>query len=79
MIHERYIKPVDVHPVVRRLAESRIAWGMSQRDIAKRIGCDQPKLANYELGKLLPSMKTLMRWADVMGFELSLWPKESAK
>jgi transcriptional regulator with XRE-family HTH domain len=78
MIHERYIKPVNASPVVRRLTEVRMAWGLSIEAVAERIGCQPATLRKYELGlpNYNPSFNVICRWADVLGFELSIWPKK---
>lgn len=78
MIHERYIKPVNVHPIVARLAEVRLAWGLTIEDVADRTGIKPITLRRYELGstEYSPSFKTIARWAEVLGYEISLWPKK---
>jgi transcriptional regulator with XRE-family HTH domain len=76
MIHERYIKPMHVHPIIGRLTEIRLAWQLSIKDLAERIGIRATVLGKYERGRLFPNLKTLIRWADVLGYELNLWPKK---
>ena len=75
MKHEPAITKANVLPVIRRLTETRIAWGLSVDDIAERIGCAAGTLSKYEGGQNGPSLFMLICWAEVLGFELSLWPK----
>lgn len=71
--------PASVEPIIRRLIETRRAWKLSISDIAERCGADWNTFVRYERGDKFPSAKTLVRWASVLGFELSLWPKGQAR
>jgi transcriptional regulator with XRE-family HTH domain len=83
MKHERYIVAAplrkDVVPVIRRLEEVRLAWGLTLVDVADRIGTSPKYLRDWELGRKLPGAKKLMRWASVLGYEISIWPKEQSR
>ena len=70
--------PDHVEPVIRRLIETRRAWQLSANDVANRCGSDLNTFRRYERGDTFPSAKTLIRWAAVLGFELSLWPRRAA-
>ncbi|MCS3690922.1 helix-turn-helix domain-containing protein [Bradyrhizobium elkanii] len=78
MRHERDIIPAHVDPIIRRLTEVRLAWNLSLNDVANRCGADLNTFKRYENGARYPSGKMLARWADVLGYELSIWPKRSA-
>jgi DNA-binding XRE family transcriptional regulator len=67
---------VQVEPVIRALREVRLAWGLTQREVAQRIGCHHDTLAHVENGDQDPGYKMLRRWADVLGFELGLKSKQ---
>jgi transcriptional regulator with XRE-family HTH domain len=75
MKQERNISAAKVHPVVARLTEIRLAWQFSQQEIADRIGCRLLTIQKIERGSLWPSFKLLARWADVLGYQISIWPK----
>lgn len=76
MIHERYIKAAEIHPVLARLTSVRLAWGLSTKEVAQRIGCSEFTLIHMEGGQKQPGFKIFTRWADVLGFDLNLWPKD---
>ena len=76
MRHSCPIK-VNVHPIVDELSKSRIAWGFSLEEIARRIGCSYTLLAHVESGQKQPSFKMLARWAEVFGYDVSLTKKAS--
>lgn len=75
MRHERNIEDVNPHPLIRRLVETRKAWQLSTTDVAERCGSNHNTFMRYETGQTFPSGKMLVRWAEVLGFDLSLWPK----
>lgn len=45
------------------LASMRLARGLSQRDLARRIGASQPQIARLELGQGNPGVATLRKLA----------------
>lgn len=77
MKHERSIKPASIHSVFLRLTETRMAWKLSRHETAGRMGCDAVTLQKLELGMISPSLRMLIAWADALGFDISLWPKQT--
>lgn len=49
------------------LASMRLARGLSQRELARRIGGSQPQVARLELGQGNPSVATLRKLAHELG------------
>lgn len=43
---------------------------MSQRELARRLGCQQPAIARLEAGHVSPNMRTLERIAEALGRRL---------
>ena len=52
---------------VRRLREQA---GLSQRELAHRLGCQQPAIARLEAGQASPNMRTLERIAEALDLRL---------
>jgi transcriptional regulator with XRE-family HTH domain len=50
----------------------RAEHGLSQRDLAQRLGMKQPQVARLELGEVNPSMDTLMRIAAQLQIEFTI-------
>jgi transcriptional regulator with XRE-family HTH domain len=46
--------------------------GLSQRNLAERLGMKQPQVARLELGEVNPSMETLMRVSAQLGIEFTI-------
>jgi transcriptional regulator with XRE-family HTH domain len=53
---------------IRKLRRER-DW--TQKDLAERVGVDYKNISNYEVGRLVPSRKTLAKFATVFGIDPS--------
>ena len=51
-------------------ASSREKRGLSQRELAERLGTTQSAVARLEAGNVSPSLPTLDKLADALGVEL---------
>lgn len=63
--------------------EARSRAGLTQKELARRMGTTQPVIARLESGRTAPSMRTLKRLAKATGSRLSIRlepnrPKKSA-
>jgi DNA-binding XRE family transcriptional regulator len=52
------------------LASMRLARGLSQRDLARRVGASQPQIARLELGQGNPGVATLRKLARELGVRI---------
>jgi DNA-binding XRE family transcriptional regulator len=63
---------------VRRLGRQLRAWrerqGMTQRDVAARLGWDQPTVARLEGGGVAPTTTTLALLVDRLGMRIAFGP-----
>jgi transcriptional regulator with XRE-family HTH domain len=63
------VKRLD--PAVRhRLYVRRFALGLSQRQLASRMGTSQSEISNLEKGMHDPGIDTLTRWAEALGLRV---------
>jgi ribosome-binding protein aMBF1 (putative translation factor) len=60
------------------ILEKRMENGLSQRELAARIGTSQNRIYLIENGEANPTLDTLQRLSDVLGFALEIRPKEPA-
>ena len=58
--------------VALAVVRHRTARELSQRDLAKLLGMEQPQVARLERGDVNPSMETLMRLANGLGIEFTI-------
>lgn len=54
------------------LIEARAKAGLSQEQLAQRMGMKQASVARIESGRYNPSMKTLQRYAEATGHKLQI-------
>jgi transcriptional regulator with XRE-family HTH domain len=57
--------------VMRRAAAARTADGISQRELAERMGTTQAALSNWEVGRRRPGLTELVALADALGRDLA--------
>jgi len=53
--------------IASELVRARLRAGLSQADLARRMGTSQSAIARLESGQTLPSTKTLLRFAQATG------------
>jgi transcriptional regulator with XRE-family HTH domain len=52
------------------LRRCREQAGLTQKELADRLGCQQPAIARLEAGGVSPNMRTIERIAEALGLEL---------
>jgi transcriptional regulator with XRE-family HTH domain len=67
--------------LVSQLIEARTRAGLTQADVAKRMGTSQSTVARLESGGARPSLSTLKRFAQATGarVRITLEPKRKSK
>jgi ribosome-binding protein aMBF1 (putative translation factor) len=55
------------YEIARAVIKARIAAGLTQDQLAQRMGTTQPVIARLESGRARPSMSTLLRVAKATG------------
>lgn len=63
---------MEVIDALATLHAERLKQGLSQRELADRIGMKQPQLAKIERLDSVPSLATLNRYAAGLGLKLKL-------
>jgi predicted transcriptional regulator len=53
--------------IAAELLKARLRAGLSQAELAARMGTSQSTIARLESGQTLPSTKTLLRYAEATG------------
>jgi ribosome-binding protein aMBF1 (putative translation factor) len=62
-----YDTNADEFGLARELVAARIRAGLTQAELAERMGTTQSVVARLESGARLPSVKTLLRFAKATG------------
>ena len=58
--------------IASELIRARVRAGLSQAELAERMGTSQSAIARLESGQTLPSTKTLLRFAEATGSKIQL-------
>lgn len=56
--------------IIRKITEARIRLNISQRDLAKKCGIQQPALARIETFKTIPKINTLIKIAECVNISI---------
>lgn len=67
---EGYRQARGAFQIAERVRQAREGRGLTQAELAARIGSTQPAVARLEAGGVMPSLDTLRRIADALGLEL---------
>lgn len=67
-----YDAMADEYTLARELIAARTRAGLSQGEVAQRMGTTQSAVARLESGKRPPSMRTVQRFAQAVGGHLVL-------
>jgi ribosome-binding protein aMBF1 (putative translation factor) len=66
-VHASYDSMEDEFGLARELIAARVRAGLTQAELAARMGTTQSVVARLESGAQLPSVKTLLRFAKATG------------
>lgn len=66
-VQKAYDELAPEYAIARELIKARARAGLTQSDVAKRMGTTQSVIARMESGSALPSMNSLVRYAKVTG------------
>lgn len=66
-VREEYEAHAYEFEIARSLIEARAKAGLTQAEVAKRMGTKQSVVARIESGSQLPSMKSVIRYASAVG------------
>ncbi len=69
---------ISIERVAMRIKELRKEQGISQLELAKRLGASQPSVANWETGRFWPSSQDLPALAKALNCRHidDLYPEE---
>lgn len=58
--------------VIKALIEARKIRGLTQRQLAEKVGIKQPQLARIESGKQSPTIRTLVGICEALDYSLEI-------
>lgn len=66
-VKKAYVAMTPEFTLAKTLIAARVKAGLTQQEVAKRMGTTQSAIARLEAGNSLPSMKSLYRYAEATG------------
>ena len=69
---EAYDKLKPEFTIARQLIAARTRVGLSQAEVARRMGTTQSAVARMESGQRLPGMNSLYRYANAVGYKVAV-------
>lgn len=66
----------DLDPLCAHLRAERLNRGLSLRAVALPMGLSATHLSGYENGRAKPSLPTLHAWAYLLGYDVTLTPRQ---
>ena len=66
-IRAAYDAQADDFALAHELISARTEAGLTQADVAERMGTTQSTVARLEAGKAVPSLRSLQRYAQAVG------------
>ena len=66
-VRKAYDELAPEYEIAHELINARARAGLTQSNVAKRMGTTQSVIARMESGSTLPSMRSLVRYARVTG------------
>ena len=71
-VKEKYDALAPQYEIIRAEIESRRAIGMTQKELAERMGTAQANISRFESGSYNPSLAFLQKMADSLGKTLKI-------
>ncbi|HEX5141942.1 MAG TPA: helix-turn-helix transcriptional regulator, partial [Dehalococcoidia bacterium] len=80
-VREEYDRLGPLYGVISQVLRLRHERGLSQKDLAERMGKQQPAIARFETGRVEPSLSFLQQLAEALDMQLTvlLEPKQSPR
>lgn len=71
-VKREYEALAEEFELIDKLLSMRTAAGLTQEELAQRMGTQKSNICRLEKGNANPSWKTLKRYAHACGFEISV-------
>lgn len=70
---------MSAHPLIAQLRAARQAAGLSQVAVADHLYLNRRSVGQWESGYRTPTLHTLATYADLLGYQITLTPKEETQ
>lgn len=70
---------MSAHPIITQLHDTRKERGLSRNAISARIGWALYSVLQWEHGRRSPRLEAVADYADALGYQITLTPKEGSR
>jgi ribosome-binding protein aMBF1 (putative translation factor) len=67
-----YLASQPEHDLITEVIEKRIKKGLTQRELAKKLGTKQPAVSRFEAGRGNPTINFIHNIADALGIKIKI-------
>lgn len=71
-VKKEYDRLSPRYAAISELISARMKSGITQKELAKRVGTKQSAIARFEAGNVNPSLEFLEKMAQVMGYRITI-------
>lgn len=71
-VKKEYDKLAPRYALISQLISVRIKKGLTQKEVAEKLGTKQSAVARLESGSVNPTLGLLQKFAQVMGYKLTV-------
>jgi len=71
-VKKEYDRLTPRYAAISELISARIKKGITQKELAQKIGTKQSAIARFEAGNVNPSLGFLEKIAEVMGYKVNI-------
>lgn len=72
VVKKEYDRLTPRYGAISELISARIKGGITQKELAQKIGTKQSAIARFEAGNVNPSLGFLKKMAEVMGYKINI-------
>lgn len=69
-VKKEYDRLAPRYAIISEMIAARLKKGLTQKDVAQKLGTKQSAIARLESGNVNPSLEFLQKVAQVMGYKL---------
>lgn len=71
-VKKEYNRLAPRYAAISELIAARIKRGITQKELAQKVGTKQSAISRFEAGNVNPSLGFLEKMAEVMGYEINI-------
>ncbi len=74
--NETYLEIEKEYELIRQVVDTRKQIGMTQKNLADKVGISQQEISRFEREKHIPKLSNFIRILDALGLEMKIEKKD---